>query len=438
MRLSNRFLQIIAFVFSLFLFLDSDKALAQWNYFRYHSDYHNQYTTSTSFIDAEYFNIDTGFYSRSYYYSPSSGGGYVTLRSTQIGGSWNSVYSGSGQGVSVYPFFTAKPQKTLYLLTSYMGSASFKKTSNFGATWTSVGMYIPVFHSDIHIPDTSHIYCLYDRTLSSYENRIYNSSKHVFQGVTPIKIYFTDSLTGFVAARDSNSNNSHIIQKTVNGGINWNSVFTDVTCDIRKIFFDKLNNGYAACKGGIVLKSVDGGNSWFRTTNASTLDLTSIWFLNDSLGFVSGVSGLIARTQDGGQTWTRDSISTTNTIRKVYFINDSIGFALAPSTFSGAYTYQINLNSPSPVWVEKKENKTEIQVFPNPCSDALTILLHEILLDKKVDISLSSLDGRTIKNEELISSGNPYILDLMDLPRGMYALRISSDNYIKSFRVILQ
>jgi hypothetical protein len=101
----------------------------------------------------------------------------------------------------------------------------------------------------------------------------------------------------------------------------------------------------------------------------------------------------------------------------------------------GGNTIQNNIAPSLDLWftkidflnhIDNEEQKVEIQFFPNPFDDFLTINLS---LCKIVEIEINSITGKIYKQGQLYEGKN--LLDLSDLPAGMYLI-----NYSKNGKVI--
>jgi photosystem II stability/assembly factor-like uncharacterized protein len=140
-------------------------------------------------------------------------------------------------------------------------------------------------------------------------------------------VQFFDPLTGYVAGgsglvsighfpEQNSTGHEGLILKTTDGGVNWDSTFTD-TIMVYDIYFCTPERGWAIGRadwfieygvfGGkeFVLKTTDGGESWLRTVEDDSLPswLMNIQFVDDSSGWVVGSSGFAAKTTDGGYSW---------------------------------------------------------------------------------------------------------------------------------------
>ncbi|MBN2612373.1 MAG: T9SS type A sorting domain-containing protein [Bacteroidales bacterium] len=126
-----------------------------------------------------------------------------------------------------------------------------------------------------------------------------------------VSVWFTDSLSGWIAAEDGT------VLHTVNSGKTWEVLaaighFTPV-----KIVFANhtlgwmagtiSNAGDSAC----VFRTQDGGANWYKVLKHSHYRINDLFFINDTLGWIAGyeISGndtasLLLHTIDGGESWT--------------------------------------------------------------------------------------------------------------------------------------
>lgn len=83
------------------------------------------------------------------------------------------------------------------------------------------------------------------------------------------------------------------------------------------------------------------------------------------------------------------------------------------------------------IGLNESSTNSPIELFPNPTSSSFVIT-------SSVDgtVSISSLDGRVLKEYEKISS-NQYHINLSEASKGIYIVIIEKDNIKKQFRLIL-
>jgi|GEM_PF-3483504 len=90
---------------------------------------------------------------------------------------------------------------------------------------------------------------------------------------------------------------------------------------------------------------------------------------------------------------------------------------------------------PTSVSVNQIENKTGIQLFPNPASDQVSIRMETGSALKLEDIRLSDLNGRFVHTPGRITSTGAS-LDLSEIAPGYYILKINTDQGVQCFPLI--
>jgi photosystem II stability/assembly factor-like uncharacterized protein len=118
-----------------------------------------------------------------------------------------------------------------------------------------------------------------------------------------------------------------------NDGINWENLRSSVTFyNLNKIVFANQLSGYIVGKGGTILKTIDGGNTWNSQISNLSAEITDIEIpnINDAYA-ISG--GSVSKTTNGGAEWQAVNLSSTYSLNSVKFIDQYTGF------ITGAYTY---------------------------------------------------------------------------------------------------
>ena len=96
------------------------------------------------------------------------------------------------------------------------------------------------------------------------------------------------------------------------------------------------------------------------------------------------------------------------------------------------------LSSIVEVFIEARE-WTEVQVFPNPATDLITIIpQHHSLLMEKTTIEMFSMKGERVMVEKISEAVGSHQLHTSSLPSGMYYLRISGTNQLIQKKVSIQ
>lgn len=79
------------------------------------------------------------------------------------------------------------------------------------------------------------------------------------------------------------------------------------------------------------------------------------------------------------------------------------------------------------IGIEEVEAPLNIQLYPNPAHDAITIDLQEEI--RTVDARILDLSGRVVKSQQLVNSGaNKVQMSVTDVARGNYVLNVLLDN----------
>jgi len=162
-------------------------------------------------------------------------------------------------------------------------------------------------------------------------------------------VFFIDSNQGWIAGGPGAG--TGIIYNTVNGGVNWEVLYSDTVNLPAPIYFNDvcftdINNGWVTGYGsyfmagsyGIIMHTVDGGETWDYQENPADYYVSSVQFLDSLRGWVVGgdihpSTGhprcMILSTDNGGSTWT-EQINTYNSyppLKDVFFTDTLNGFA---------------------------------------------------------------------------------------------------------------
>lgn len=150
---------------------------------------------------------------------------------------------------------------------------------------------------------------------------------HIYNDMT-----FVNATTGYAVSRDGR------IIKTVDGGLRWTELVSNVTFYLKRIQFVNNQTGYIIggdSSGSYLLKTQDGGSSWVKSNlnNPEAGWPEGMFFLNENTGFING-KNYFKKTVNGGATWSNAIDSTTQNFTDVSFKTNKEGFA---TTWSGKY-----------------------------------------------------------------------------------------------------
>ncbi|MEA2030273.1 MAG: YCF48-related protein [candidate division Zixibacteria bacterium] len=162
--------------------------------------------------------------------------------------------------------------------------------------------------------------------------------KTVDGGDTWEKQVFMDELPEAVSIEDMfflDNNNCWIVAgkkilKSINGGLEWESLEVDAPSQLNAIVFTNEESGWAVGMGGTIMTTDSTTTAWENITSDSitTKDLYDVAFVNDTTGWVVGEDGIILNTNDGGEIWTEQESGTHNGLNTIAFADELTGWVI--------------------------------------------------------------------------------------------------------------
>ncbi|MEI6822593.1 MAG: YCF48-related protein, partial [Bacteroidota bacterium] len=338
------------------------------------------YQTTTSFTDNGVLTSGTQYYYFIYAANSSSCTGgpiYLTTSPLINSTSLSIAVVPNGQWV-VKTSGTTSDLMSVYFPTSNIGyaaggSGTIVKTTNAGATWTSLtslGKWLGgIFFTDsITGYAVGNDYSIIKTTNgSTWVTKYQNTTPPAGSTGTNVlySVYFTDANTGYAVGLYGK------ILKTTDAGSTWTTLTSGTTIRLNSVCFANSTNGFVAGLSGIFLKTINSGTNWTPISIPTTYNLYSVNFINSTTGLAVGydntsASGLILRTTDGGTTWIRQTLSNTiKTLYSVYFTDVNTAYI---SGTSGVILMSTNGGT---TWTTQTSNTTNTLLsiyFPNPYS----------------------------------------------------------------------
>lgn len=230
------------------------------------------------------------------------------------------------------------------------------------------------------------------------------------------QIQFINSKVGY--ARNVSNYYNHIY-KTIDGGTTWTSTF-EIDENINCFHFIDEDHGYFVGDNSLMYKTTDGGDTW------QELDIPYeyyefVKFYSNQTGYILDEEGKLYKTDDGGETWETLNnfygISAIEINNNDIYISGSWGIILK-SKIEVDVTSIFNHNQPI----------IDIDIYPNPTSDKIFINTH----DNQFQLYLFSSNGKLIK-----TTNNERVLNISDLPTGLYLLKIQS-NYEQTVKKVIK
>jgi len=228
--------------------------------------------------------------------SSTYNGNGVILKTTDAGNSWVQLNSSVIPGLEAVSFVSVD--------TGYIGGWQnyFAKTTNGGLSWTTSSVNTSIWYIK--------------------EIEFFNSQKGIVTAAGSMA-YVTNNggatwtaASGFINAEDINFvtadtvyavGGDEKIARSVNGGLNWTTIYTGVFQNIfLGVDFYDARNGIVSGEDGKVLRTTNGGQTW-NISNAGGFHLLRVAHMFDSLNaLVAGTPEGVFVTSDGGQNWVSD------------------------------------------------------------------------------------------------------------------------------------
>ena len=304
-------------------------------------------------------------------------------------------------------------------------------------------------------------------------------------GSTFFKCFFINLNTGWLLR----SGGGYVL-KTTNGGISFDSVFTNNSFN-RDIYFKDVNTGVICGDGAWIIRSTDGGVSWvqiplplltsapnlyrisfvgntgwtigeggesglgrmvFRTTNFGiTWDsiarvpypnnelIYSVFFANNNTGYCGGTFGHIFKSTNGGFNWIQQNVPIDGFRRDFWFANDTTGWVVG----GGGYILKTTNGG---TYVNVSSNQTQMpnkhaigKIYPNPFNPETNIHF-ELAFEDDIKIKVYDMLGKEIFeliNKKMQAGRYEVKFNGISLSSGIYICRLESKNNILSKTIVL-
>jgi photosystem II stability/assembly factor-like uncharacterized protein len=194
-----------------------------------------------------------------------------------------------------------------------------------------------------------------------------------------------------------------------------------------------INNqlGWVVGDGGVIGHTTDGGANWITQTNPDTSNRSfyKVFFLNASNGWAVGFNGIILHTTNGGNTWTIEGVGLTSAfLRGVYFTSSTNGYVVGNGKTLMKYTQVSGI-------ADHGLEELDFEIYPNPCQNEFIIKVR--ISDIGYQISdIITLAGNTVKSIKL--QGQRNIIDVSDLPAGIYLIKLQTEDAVGVQKFIIQ
>jgi len=190
------------------------------------------------------------------------------------------------------------------------------------------------------VPSQS-IYCMkfFNDNTGYHSGVLYNSSTYNIYKTTTGGINYTAQNSHYTSQRFMSiwilhpdtvffSGNYGKILRTVDGGQNWVTLYSDTTRQFWGLWFVNSLTGFVAGSYGTIMKTTNRGNNWVILTTNIQNALDGIYFVNENTGYVAGAN-VVLKTTNAGVNWTNKYgifISGFESAKAVYFSDENTGY----------------------------------------------------------------------------------------------------------------
>ena len=178
-----------------------------------------------------------------------------------------------------------------------------------------------------------HIFLIFSLSISSETNSqsdwfIQNTGNNVDLSF----VFFVDANTGWALGWNPYQSFG-IIYRTMNGGMNWDTLYFGQAVHINSLFFINQNTGWISTLETWVKeirKTTDSGNTWSTQYSSPINRFYSMYFLDANTGWAVGednnYNGIVYKTTNGGINWISSIMLPIRNLGKVQFINQNTGW----------------------------------------------------------------------------------------------------------------
>jgi photosystem II stability/assembly factor-like uncharacterized protein len=351
------------------------------------------------------------------------------LRTLNQGSTWDTIYNSKGYIDTIHFVKTICYNRDTIIAVgknpySPSNTGAIIRTSNGGTSWTITK--IPHRLYSICKAGSKTCYCAgWNGTiLKSIDAGLNWNTLNSTVANNLNSIFFINDSVGF-AGGDS------VILKTTDGGMNWSKTYFQLGqySYVSSVFFPSKKHGYALVfdTGYVIMHTTDLGMTWKLTASVPSngLYLLDMFFTNDSTGYIAG-QFIMNKTINYGRTWQTQQATDPCTgfwdgLMSVYFLNNDTGFA------AGWQQFYRTTNGGKLTGIKELSTQTGLSIYPNPSNGALTVNFSNEN-NSTVKFSVYNIFGQLIQSVDLIKQEEivSHTFDLSQLSTGLYFVHVQT------------
>ncbi|MBE2216916.1 MAG: T9SS type A sorting domain-containing protein [Ignavibacteria bacterium] len=363
----------------------------------------------------------------------AAGFGGTVLKSTNGGGTWQSLTSPSASNINKI-FFPPTGNAT----TGWVASVGVFKSTNGGINW--VQQIATGSFSDLAFVDLNTGFAVRSTIVSKTTNGGTNFTNINYtsnSAITANRIIYVTGQTVMILGVD-NANDTTFVFKSTNLGDTWTQIFKTPG-----VFFDmkfvNLNTGMMCGNNALIKRTTNGGTSWNTITTSVSTDLSGMHFASSNIFYMVGSGGKILKSTNAGVNWFTQTCPVTANLRAIHvFSADDNGIIVGAGgtilrTTNGGITSFVQTGNEIPQSFSLGQN------YPNPFNPQTTFSF-SISKQEYVQLRVYDLLGKEavmLVNENLQAGNYSVTFDASALPSGTYFYRITAGGFNEVKKMIL-
>ncbi len=254
-----------------------------------------------------------------------------------------------------------------------------------------------------------------------------------------IKLYFIDSLNGYILGASANHWNKNQVLKTADGGLTWNTSLYNPIRAYNDIAFSSDSVGYLASDTGIY-KTTNSGLTWNLIDSTNHANVISLSVLSDSVIF--GLSNYsVLNSKDGGLNWSTDALPPNTVGMQIKMFNDTSGYVLGQTNLSPSgqmpYIVDVMLKKTTVPAVEPPVEEKNFS-YPNPTDGVFKLVLPPEYENTEFTLKIYDVMLKEIQKPVRFLYNDPVQIDLTGKNAGMYIIQMNSGDKNYTGKIIVK